>query len=65
MQRSDQRLYTSIDLLSNPSLLKKLGILQIILFFVFYILNSILFFSLYTPLILVCMSQPFFKDYLE
>ncbi len=61
MKRTDQRLYTSIDLLSNPSLLKKLGIWQIILFFVFYILNSILFFSLYTPVDFSIHVSTFFQ----
>ncbi len=50
MQQSEQTLYTSIKLLDNKSILKKLGILQIVLFFVFYILNSILFFFLHLPI---------------
>ena len=49
MERTDQRLYSSLELLDNPSLLKKLGILQIVLFFVFFIMNTLLFFSFDIP----------------
>ena len=64
MQQTEQRLYTSINLLSNPSLLKKLGIWQIVLFFVFYILNSILFFFLYIPIDLSINLSTFFQGLL-
>lgn len=45
MEQTNQKLYSSLELLDNPSLLKKLGIGQIILFFIFFILNTLLLFS--------------------
>ena len=64
MQQSEQILHTSIKLLDNHSILKKLGILQIILFFVFYILNSLLFYSFYLQINLSMNLSTFFQGIL-
>lgn len=65
MKQKDRTLYTSIELLANQSLLRKLGIWQVILFFIFYILNSILFFSFKIPTKLGINFSTFFQGLLD
>lgn len=64
MERTNQKLYSSIELLANPILLKKLGIWQIVLFFLFYILNSILLISFNIPIHFSLEVSTFFKGLL-